>query len=293
MRRLLLIIPILLIFAAIQPAAAREAGVAFAPGAHLRFEHLTIDDGLSQNAGLSLLQDRQGYLWIGTQDGLNRYDGYNLTQFRHDPENPASLGHNGILALYQDKDGFLWVGTWGGGLNRYDPNTGQFTRYQPDPAQAASLGHPVVTDITQDENGHLWVGTLGGLERVDPLSGSFTHFKHNPADPATLSSDAISVIVPAGNGKLWVGTGAFGTPGAGLNLFDPATGQAQRLPASGECLASPNISDILPDPDELLDLSAQPADEIALLSTTPAAGAIGTCRYKLRPKQRKDFERVD
>lgn len=242
-----LLIIIFLALSDIRPTAAKERDISFAPGAHLRFEHLTIDDGLSQNAGLSLLQDRQGYLWIGTQDGLNRYDGYNLTQFRHDPENPNSLGHNGIIALFQDKAGILWVGTWGGGLNRYDPNTGQFTRYTPDPANPASLGHPVVTDITQDENGIFWIGTLGGLERFDPATGLFTHFRHNPSDPASLGSDAISVIVPAGDGKLWIGTGAFGTPGAGLNLFDPATGQAQRFPTSGECLASPNISDILPD----------------------------------------------
>lgn len=249
MRRILLILPILLLLTTFQPASARESGVTFAPGAHLRFEHLTIDDGLSQNAGLALLQDRQGYLWIGTQDGLNRYDGYNLTQFKHDPENPNSLGHNGILALYQDKENLLWIGTWGGGLNQFNPATSQFTRYAPDPANPASLSHPVVTDIYQAENGVFWVGTLGGLERFDPETKTFTHFRHNPNDPATLSSDAISVIAPAADGKLWIGTGAFGTPGAGLNLFDPATGQAQRLPASGECLASPNISDILPAPD--------------------------------------------
>ena len=247
MRRLLLIIPLLLLFAALQPAAARESDVTFAPGAHLRFEHLTIDDGLSQNAGLALLQDRQGYLWIGTQDGLNRYDGYTITQFKHDPDNPQTISANSIIALYENRDGFLWVGTWGGGLNRLDPVTGVFTRYLPDPQNPASLSHPIVTDIFQAESGALWVATLGGLEKFDPASGDFTHFRHDPQNPATLSSDAISVIVPAADGKLWLGTGAFGAPGAGLNLFDPATGTVQRFEQTGECLASPNISDILPD----------------------------------------------
>lgn len=247
MRRVSLLLPIILLFTLLQPAAARESDAVFAPGAHLRFEHLTIDDGLSQNAGLALLQNRQGYLWIGTQDGLNRYDGYTITQFKHDPDNPQTISANSIIALYEGGDGFLWVGTWGGGLNRLDPVSGQFTRYVPDPQNPASLGHPIVTDIFQAADGAFWVATLGGLENFDPATGTFTHFRHAPENPSTLSSDAISVIVPAADGKLWIGTGAFGAPGAGLNLFDPASGTAQRFEQTGECLASPNISDILPD----------------------------------------------
>ncbi|HEY9076146.1 MAG TPA: PAS domain S-box protein [Anaerolineaceae bacterium] len=249
MRRFLLLLPILLLFATLQPAAARKIETTFSPGAHLRFEHLTIDNGLSQNAGLALLQDRQGYLWIGTQDGLNRYDGYTITQFKHDPANPKSISANSIIALYQDRAGFLWIGTWGGGLNRFDPLSGQFTRYLPDPQNPASLSHPIVTDIFQDDHGAFWVATLGGLDLLDPATGAFTHFRSDPANANTLSSNAVSVIVPAADGKLWLGTGAFGTPGAGLNLFDPATGKNQRFAASGECLASPNIADILPAPD--------------------------------------------
>ncbi len=143
MRRLLLTLAILLLLSVLRPVAARETGSAFAPGVHLRFEQLTLDDGLSQNAGLALLQDRQGYLWIGTEDGLNRYNGYTLTHFKHDPDNPASLSHKSIIALYEDRDGLLWIGTWGGGLNRFDPVTGHFSRYLPDPANPASLSHPI------------------------------------------------------------------------------------------------------------------------------------------------------
>jgi PAS domain S-box-containing protein len=241
------LIGLILALLLVQPAVSAPGAVDFAPGAHLRFEHLTIDDGLSQNAGLALLQDRQGYLWIGTQDGLNRYDGYTITQFKHDPDNLQTISANSVIALYEDRDGFLWIGTWGGGLNRLDPLSGQFTRYVSDSQNPASLSHPIVTDIFQDESGALWVATLGGLEKFDPASGIFTHFRHDPADSTSLSSDSISVIVPAADGKLWIGTGAFGAPGAGLNLFDPTNGASQRFAASGECLASPNISDILPD----------------------------------------------
>jgi len=244
-----LVFSILFLLAGFQPARAQTPAGGIAPGVHLRFEHLTIDDGLSQNAGLALLQDRQGYIWIGTQDGLNRYDGYHITQYKHDPENPNSLSQNSVISLLEDADGYLWVGTWGGGLNRLDPQTGVFTRYLFDPQNPAGLSSPIVTDIFQDAQGRLWAATLGGLDRLEPGTAVFTHFRHDPQNPATLSSDAISVIAPAGEGKLWVGTGAFSSSGAGLNLFDPAAGSAQRFEPAGECLAAANIADILPAPD--------------------------------------------
>ncbi|MBK9600612.1 MAG: hypothetical protein IPO36_02035 [Anaerolineales bacterium] len=113
--------------------AAFDADLNFAPGSVVRFEHLTIEDGLSQNAGLAIFQDSRGYLWIGTQDGLNRYDGYGFKIYKHDPDDPNSLSHNSILSMGEDKNGSLWIGTWGGGLNRYDPATETFTRYLTDP----------------------------------------------------------------------------------------------------------------------------------------------------------------
>ena len=103
--------------------AAPSIGAAFdvdlnvAPGSVVRFEHLTIEDGLSQNAGLAIFQDSRGYLWIGTQDGLNRYDGYGFKIYKHDPDDLNSLSHNSILSMGEDKNGSLWIGTWGGGLN--------------------------------------------------------------------------------------------------------------------------------------------------------------------------------
>ena len=250
LRRLFIAISIsVLILALLQPAksAASASGMVFYPGASLRFEHLTIDDGLSQNAVLALLQDSQGYIWIGTQDGLNRYDGITFTLFRNDPKDPDSISHNSISALFEDLNGFLWVGTSGGGLNRYDPVAGKFTHYLPEADNPASLSNPIVTTIQQAGNGQLWVGTLGGLDLLDPATGRFTHFRSNESDPSTLSSNAISVITPSRNGKFWIGTGAFGTTGGGLNYFDPATGKAQRIPSNGPCLSSMNVSSILVD----------------------------------------------
>ena len=127
----------------------------FAPGSIVQFEHLNIDDGLSQNAGLAIFQDSRGYLWIGSQDGLNRYDGYTFKIFKHDPDDPNSLSHNSILSIVEDNDGSLWIGTWGGGLNHYDPSTEKFTRYLNDPNDPSSLSEGTITSIKRDSKGSL------------------------------------------------------------------------------------------------------------------------------------------
>src|SRR5512135_2930158 len=126
----------LLISLSVSPALATPPGppqAQHAPGSLVRFTHLSLDDGLSQNAGLAFFQDRRGYMWIGTQDGLNRYDGHTFTVYKNDPDNPDSLSHNSIIAIAEDREGLLWFGTWGGGLNRFDPRTQKFTRFKHDP----------------------------------------------------------------------------------------------------------------------------------------------------------------
>ena len=219
----------------------------FAPGSVVRFEHLTSEDGLSQNAGLDILQDRRGYLWFGTGDGLNRYDGYSFKIFKHDPEDPTSISHNSILELTEGKDGTLWIGTWGGGLNRYDPVTETFTRYQHNPDDTSTLAEDNIYSILEDSDGNLWVGTLGGLDRFDPDTSTFEHFTHDPADANSLSSNAVSLIFEDSKRQLWIATGANGIEGSGLNRFDPVTGNVVRYQhdeADPESLASNNIADI-------------------------------------------------
>lgn len=232
--------------------AERDSGQNFAPGSIVQFEHLSIEDGLSQNAGLAIFQDSRGYLWIGTQDGLNRYDGYAFKVFKHDPDDSTSLSNNSILSVTEDTDGSLWIGTWGGGLNRFDPATETFTRYPADPNDPASLSDSTVTTIKQDSNGNLWVGTLNGLDRFVPKTNGFEHFRNDPNDPNSISSNAIATIFEDSHHELWIGTGTNGIDGAGLNRFDPSTGKFTRYqhnetdPAS---LGSNNIAAIVEAPD--------------------------------------------
>ena len=232
--------------------APQDVNQNFAPGSIVQFEHLTSEDGLSQNAGLAIFQDSRGYLWIGSQDGLNRYDGYAFKIFKHDPDDASSLSNNSILSLAEDQDGALWIGTWGGGLNRYDPATEKFTRYTTDPNDPASLSDVTITCIKVDSHGSVWVGTLNGLDRYNPETNGFDHFRNDPENPNSLSSNVISVIFEDSQGQLWVGTGANGVDGSGLNLLDPSTGNATRYQhdeENSETIAGNNIASIVEAPD--------------------------------------------
>jgi len=156
-----------------------------------------------------------------------------------------------VIALFEDRDGIIWIGTWGGGLNRYDPRTGQFTRYQHAPDDAASLSNDTVTTIHEDRQGRLWVATCGGgLNLLDRATGQFSRFGADPNNPGSLSSDNLSTIFEDDAGTLWIGTGCFGNPGAGLNQFDPETGEAihyQYDPNDPGSLSNNNVSAIVED----------------------------------------------
>jgi len=185
----------------------------------LRFDRLSLEEGLSQSTVYAIVQDRRGFMWFGTEDGLNRYDGYHFKVYRHEPEHPQSLSNNTVYTLYEDRAGVLWIGTDGGGLNRYDRATETFTRYRHDPDNPKSLSHDVVLSIHEDRDGRLWIGTDGGgLNRFDRQTETFSHFTHQPNDPRSLSSNEVSFIYEDRSGVLWVGT-----EGDGLNRFDRQT----------------------------------------------------------------------
>ena len=236
-----------------QPPASLPSLVTpvFTPPTPTRFEHLSLEDGLSQNAVLDLLQDRQGFLWVATQDGLNRYDGYSFTIFKNDPDDPNTLSHNSVLKLLEDSSGAIWLGTWGGGLNRLNPQTGEITRYHYDESDPTSLSNDTVAALWEDRHGLLWVGTMGGgLSRLDRISGQFTHFRHDDGDPNSIGSDSISDIYEDGDGNLWLGTGGFGAEGAGVDRFDPVNETFTHFrhdPVDPNTLSGDTISAVYPD----------------------------------------------
>lgn len=186
--------------------------------APIQFKHITTDEGLSQSNVTCILQDRRGFMWFGTQDGLNRFDGYSFTVYRNDPTNPASLSHNFIRVLYEDRQGRLWVGTEDGGLSLFNRDTETFVNYQRTADNLRSISHNQVTSIAEDRQGRLWVGTYGGgLNRFNPASQTFTHFTHDLAKTGSLGDDFINDLLVDSKGRIWVATGA------GLDLLDAST----------------------------------------------------------------------
>ena len=184
---------------------------------HVQFAYLTTSEGLSQNTVTCILQDRRGFMWFGTQDGLNKFDGYTYTLYRNDPRKSSSLSHSYVHTLLEDKQGRLWIGTDNGGLSLFDPDTDSFINYKHSATSQNSLSHNKVMAITQDATGYLWIGTAGGgLDRFDPQQKTFTHFIHQANDPNSLSSNFISSICIDRTGTLWIGTA-----GGGLNRFKP------------------------------------------------------------------------
>ena len=213
-------------------------------GGDLAFRRLTVRDGLSQSSVYCVLQDRQGFLWVGTQDGLNRYDGNRFRVFRADPDDEGSLSNDVVTSLAEDRSGFLWVGSLRGGLNRYDPRSDRFLRFRHS-ADPRSLSADKVYTVFVDRSGVVWAGTSGGLNRYDPATGSFTRYTHDPKDPGSISADKALSIAEDGEGRLWVGT-----IGGGLCRLDRERRTFARYaadPGSPGRLASDWITSLLVD----------------------------------------------
>ena len=193
----------------------------------LWFENISTEQGLSQSTVTAILQDRQGFMWFGTEGGLNKYDGYQFSIFKHDPDNPQSLSANGISSLFEDRDGTLWIGT-STGLDRMDRSTGNFVHYPLGNTEAEGLRGRFILTIFQDQSGTLWVGTEGGgLVAADLKTDRVTIYKHNPKDPKSISDDTVHSVYEGHDGKLWIGTDL------GLDRYDPGTSSfAHDLPSS-------------------------------------------------------------
>ncbi len=225
---------LLLALGAVTPASGEPA-----TRRDLRFERLSIDQGLSQNTVYAILQDRMGFLWFGTQDGLNRYDGYRFEVLRRDPGDANSLSHNHVRSLFEDRSGQLWIGTRNGGLNRFDRQSQTFTRYQHDPGDPSSLSHDLVWAIHEDSKGRLWVGTGGGgaCRLNDRDAGRFSCLRHDPDDAGSPSDGRVRAIHEDRAGRLWLGTEG------GLDRLDPDTLEIRRHrldPGEGDSL-DPNL----------------------------------------------------
>ena len=166
-----------------------------------RFEHFQTDQGLSQSTVRSILRDHRGFMWFGTDDGLNKYDGYRFTTFKRVSGNPSSLSDNYIRTIFEDRDRVIWVGT-NFGLNRFERQANQFQRYLSDPEKTNSLSDSSVHAVAEDETGALWVGTNNGLSKLDRERATFTRYFHDPNDSSSLPHNSVRSLFVDKKGSL-------------------------------------------------------------------------------------------
>lgn len=171
-----------------------------------RMRRLTTDDGLSQSFVFCILKDSRGFMWFGTKEGLNKYDGYGFTVYRNDPANVNSIPSNYISALCEDRSGILWIGTALGGLCSYDRTRETFHRYQYNPSDHNSITSDRITSIFEDSRRNLWIGTHRGLNMMDPLRKKIRCFLHSAEDTSSVSDDDMQSISEDRNSNLWIAT---------------------------------------------------------------------------------------
>jgi diguanylate cyclase (GGDEF)-like protein len=177
------------------------------------FQHLAADLDTPDSVDLAIAQDHQGFLWIGTQQGLLRWDGYQYRHYRADRNSPFQLSDNFVQALHVDSAGTLWVGTLSGGLSRYDRENDRFATYSSD---SNSLSSVVVRAITDDGSGGVWVATNHGMDEVEAGHGKVRQLRHVNGDPSSLPDDNVRALLRDHLGRIWIGTRR------GLAYLDPS-----------------------------------------------------------------------
>ncbi|OJJ20047.1 hypothetical protein BKI52_16370 [marine bacterium AO1-C] len=192
------------------------------PFQRIKFSSITSDRGLSQNKVNCVIQDRRGRLWFGTANGLDWYDGYQFKTYRNELGNQNSLGNNYIIALYEDRKGYIWIGTFGGGVNRFNPDTEEFVRYRSDKNDPHSLGGNEVGAFYEDKEGKIWMSChTGHFSFLDPKSGKFkrydrtkTAFVAPEVTPYKKHLRHVYSFINDGERGFWLGTAN------GLGYFD-------------------------------------------------------------------------
>lgn len=240
------------------------------PERNLQFRTLGVADGLSQATINAIAQDHQGYIWLGTQEGLNRFDGVGVTRYSHDPLRPDSLGHDWVADILVDRDGSVWVGTFGGGLSRYDRGGDRFEHLRHDPNDPNSLPAGPVRALLQDHAGMIWIGTDGGgLARLDPATLELVHYGCDGDDPHGLTSDRILDLFEDRRHTLWIST-----DGGGLLRFSRAANRFHAYrhdPADPGSLPSDRVRSVFEDRDGGLWVGTIDA---GLSRLTPAQGGF-------------------
>jgi signal transduction histidine kinase/ligand-binding sensor domain-containing protein len=209
------------------PLRAQSIAERLIEGRDIAFRRLPSTAGLSQTRVAQIAQDRDGFLWFGTQYGLNRYDGYRSKVFKHEPGQPSSLSCVYIRSLFVDHSGALWVGC-DRFLDRFEPVTETFVHYAVGTHASDDLPTPIER-INEDRAGILWLATSKGLYKLDPATRQTTRYIHDAADPTSISGNRINSAGEDRSGRFWVASNG------GLDEFERKTGRVMwHLPFQAE-----------------------------------------------------------
>ncbi|HEX8358313.1 MAG TPA: two-component regulator propeller domain-containing protein, partial [Segetibacter sp.] len=255
-----------------------------------KFIRLTTNEGLSQGHVNATIKDKKGFMWFCTNGGLNKYDGYKFTAYKHDPDNPHSISNDIVSDVVEDEAGNLWVGTRAGldkfdrkketfahylpenksvninrvyrdskkriwvcstnGLYLFDPKEGKFLGYRNDPNNSNSLSENTVADIEEDSNGEFWIGTKKGLNRFNPSTNIFKVFLNDPKNNNSISGDWIRAVHRDSRGNIW-----SGTVGYGVSVYNPKNNSFKNYRHNPKNANTVALNDILSfcefDKDEL------------------------------------------
>lgn len=211
----------------------------------LKFEQFSIEDGLSHSKVNCIFQDARGFLWLGTNDGLNQFDGNEFTVYRWKPDDPKGLSAQLVRAVMQDRKGNLWVGTEGGGVNLFDRNSNSFRHFTSDSSAEISISSEDVNAIIEDRQGNLWLGTGNGLDLFDLENKRVRNYSPPALAHAPRRARIVNVIYEDKQNNLWVGTS-----NSGLWLFHRDRGEFthyQHVPREAHSLGDNDVRSIHED----------------------------------------------
>lgn len=190
---------------------------------NLKFKHITNEQGLSNSTIESIYQDSRGFIWFGTRDGLNRYDGNEMVVFKNDPKDEKSISDNYITYIQEDKNSNLWIGTING-LNRFDERKNTFTRFNHTANKTKSISDNYITCIKNDSKNRLWICTHNGINLLQE-DQNFVAFQHQKSANNTLSNNRVNCFFEDSNHNFWVGTES------GIQLFEVSSGTFREIEA--------------------------------------------------------------
>jgi ligand-binding sensor domain-containing protein/signal transduction histidine kinase/AraC-like DNA-binding protein len=212
------------------------------PGSSSKIKKYTTVNGLTNNVVYKIVQDRQGFMWFATEDGLNRYDGHSFVSYRNDPTNKKTISQNFIQSIYSDVHGDIWVGTAESGLNRYNYRSDDFTIFRHNPRNRYSINGNDIISIVPARNGNLWVASYrNGINCYDRKSGRFYDRKDILAACKNKGNYKVQSILEGRNGIFWVGT-----QGNGLYAYDLVNRKS--IPIKGVNSGGLTVYSIVEDP---------------------------------------------